>query len=71
MSERKKSELAAGDDGSGIGHIQLDDYPDHLKEDTITITITDRQGKRTTKVISVKVSNNEQRQTVVTARLIE
>ncbi|MGG4033496.1 hypothetical protein ABEV74_07270 [Paenibacillus cisolokensis] len=70
LSEREKSELAAGDDGSGTGHIQLDDYPDHLKEDTITITITDRQGKRTTKVISVKVSNNEQRQTVVTARLI-
>lgn len=69
LSEQEKSQLAAGNDGSGIGHIQLDGYPEHLTEDTITMTITDRQGHRTQKVIHVKVSNNELRQTVVTARL--
>ncbi|GGD81624.1 hypothetical protein [Paenibacillus nasutitermitis] len=66
---QEKSILAAGDDGSGIGHMQLEGYPDQLKEDKITIIITDRQGNRTTKVINVKVSNNELRQTVVTASL--
>jgi len=52
------------------GHMQLDGYPDHLKEDTITIKITDQEGKQTTKVIKVKVSNNELKQTVVTAELM-
>jgi hypothetical protein len=71
QSEQEKMDLAAGQDNSGIGHIQLDGYPEELTEDTITITITDRQGKRTTKVINVKISNNEFRQTVVTARLTD
>ena len=71
QSEQEKKELAAGEDRSGIGHIQLDGYPVELREDTITIVITDHQGKRTTKVIRVKVSNNEFHQTVVTARLTE
>jgi len=62
-------EFAAGNDGSGIGHIQLDGYPEELTEDNIRITITDRQGNVTTKVIHVQVSNNDLRQTVVTASL--
>lgn len=67
-SEQEKLELAAGDK-SAAGHMQLKDYPEELKKDKITITITDRQGKRTTKVIHVQVSNNEIGQTVVTASL--
>ena len=69
LSEQEKAELAAGQN-SAIGHMQLKDYPEHLKEDTITITITDRQGNQTTKVIQVKVDNNELGQTVVTANLV-
>lgn len=61
--------VAAGNDGSGISHIQLDGYPEKLTEDTITIKITDRKGKSTTKAIHIKVSNNELKQTVVTASL--
>ncbi|QJD84693.1 hypothetical protein [Cohnella herbarum] len=66
---QEKAEMAAGDK-SGIGHMQLDDYPDELKKDRITIEITDRNGHRTTKVIAVNVANNELGQTVVTARLL-
>jgi len=71
LSEQEKLTLAAGADGSGIGHIQLDGYPERLLEDRIKITITDRSGHRTQKTIAVKVSNNELRQTVVTARLLD
>lgn len=71
LSDKEKAEVAAGGYSSGNGHMQLDGYPERLKEDTITITITDRQGKITTKVIHVKVSNNELRQTVVSASLEE
>ncbi|GGG65397.1 hypothetical protein [Paenibacillus radicis (ex Gao et al. 2016)] len=67
LSTSEKTELAAGNDG--IGHIQLEGYPEKLREDEITIIITDRQGNQTKKVIKVKVSNNEKRQTVVTASL--
>lgn len=69
LSEEDKLKIAAGEFGSAVGHIQLDDYPDELKEDVITIKITDRQGNETTKRILVKVSNNDLRQTVVTAVL--
>lgn len=69
LSEEEKMKLAAGED-SAVGHMQLDEYPEHLKEDRIWIKITDRQGQVTTKVIHVKVSNNEARQTVVTAKLL-
>ncbi|MDF2921537.1 MAG: hypothetical protein K0R57_451 [Paenibacillaceae bacterium] len=69
LSEEDKMGLAAGNDGSGIGHIQLDGYPEQLTEDTITIKITDRRGNSTTKAIHVKVRNNESRETVVTATL--
>lgn len=69
-SEEEKMELAAGAQ-SGIGHIQLEGYPKQLLEDRITIAITDRQGKVTTKVIKVAVTNNELRQTVVTANLVQ
>lgn len=68
---QEATKLAAGNDGSGNGHMQLEDYPEELTKDKITITITDREGKRTTKVINVKVSNNELRQTVVTASLAD
>lgn len=68
LSEEEKLEIAAGN-GSGAGHIQLNGYPERLREDTVTITITDRNGEETTQVIHVKVSNNELRQTVVTATL--
>jgi len=57
---QEKAEMAAGDK-SGIGHMQLEDYPDELKKDRITIEITDRNGH---------VANNELGQTVVTARLL-
>ncbi|TVX98246.1 hypothetical protein [Cohnella terricola] len=66
---KEKAEMAGGN-GSGIGHMQLEDYPDELKKDRITIAITDRNGHRTTKVIAVNVANNELGQTVVTARLL-
>jgi len=68
LTEEEKRELAA-ENGSSIGHMNLEDYPDHLKEDIITITITDRQGHVTTKAIQVRVDNNRLGQTVVTARL--
>ncbi|MBS4217043.1 hypothetical protein KHA96_01800 [Bacillus sp. FJAT-49711] len=58
MSEEEKARIAAGNE-SGIGPIQLDDYPEQLREDKITITIPNRDGKKVTKVISVNVSNNE------------
>lgn len=72
MTEEEKLALAAGNDGSGrtgVGHIQLDGYPEELTEDCITITITDRNGNSTTKIINVKVSNDKLNQTVVTASL--
>jgi len=70
LSEEVKMKLAAGEFSDAAGHMQLDGYPEKLKEDTITITITDRQGNKTTKMIHVKVSNNELRQTVVTATMM-
>jgi len=70
LTEQERRELAAGD-GSAVGHMNLEDYPDHLKEDVITITITDRQGRVTTKAIHVRVDNNRIGQTVVTASLSE
>lgn len=74
MTEDEKRNLAAGNDGSGrtgIGHIQLDGYPEELTEDRITVTVTDREGYTTTKVIPVKISNNERNETVVTAYVAE
>lgn len=72
LTEDEKKEVAAGQYKGfpdGVGHIQLDGYPEELTEDKITITVTDRQGNSTTSVINVKVSNNELKQTVVTASL--
>lgn len=71
MSEQEKLEMAAGNNGAGNGHMQLEGYPAHLLEDSITVTITDREGKQTKQVIHVKVSNNELKQTVVTAWLAD
>lgn len=70
LSEEEKLKLAAGND-SGMGHIQLDGYPEHLLEDTITITITDHDGHETIETIHVSVSNNTLSQTVVTATLLD
>lgn len=70
LSEDQKLKMASGD-GTGIGHIQLDGYPEHLREDTITITITDYDDQQITKSIHVSVSNNDLRQTVVKAFLEE
>lgn len=70
LSEEEKLELAAGE-GSGMGHIQLDGYPEHLLEDIITITITDHDGHETIEKIHVSISNNMLRQTVVTATLLD
>jgi bla regulator protein BlaR1 len=70
MTEKQKLKLAAGDNGSGatgLGHIQLDGYPEELTKDRITIKITDREGNSVTKYINVKISNDEFNQTVVTA----
>ena len=69
LSEQEKMEWAAGN-STGAGHIQLDGYPERPLEDRIKITITDRSGRQTKKTIAVKVRNNELRQTVVTARLL-
>lgn len=74
MPEEEKAALAAGDDGSGrtgIGHIQLAGYPEELTEDRITVVVTDRQGRVTTRFINVKVSNNERNETVVAASVEE
>jgi len=67
---QEEKEMAAGN-LSGVGHIQLEGYPEELLEDTITIVITDRNGNITTRYIHVKVSNNELSQTVVTANLVD
>ena len=72
MTEEQKLMLAAGDDGSrvpGLGHIQLDGYPEELTRDRITIKITDRNGNTIAKYINVEISNNEFNETVVTASL--
>lgn len=72
ITEEQKLKMASGDDGSGftgIGHIQLDGYPENMTEDSITITVTDRKGNSTTKEINIKISNNEYNQTVVTAKV--
>lgn len=71
LSEKDKTKLAADNDGSAVGHIQLEGYPEKLTRDTISITITDRKGNVTTRTIHIKVSNNELKQTVVTASLGE
>ncbi|AGC67232.1 peptidase M56 BlaR1 [Thermoclostridium stercorarium subsp. stercorarium DSM 8532] len=71
-TEDQKLMLAAGNDGSGLtglGHIQLSGYPDELTKDRITVKITDRTGNTITKLINVKISNNEFNETVVTAYL--
>lgn len=70
LSEEEKLHLASGED-TAIGHIQLEGYPAELLRDSITITVTDRQGRQSTSVIDITISNNEMLQTVVTAELRE
>lgn len=70
VTEEQKLKLAAGVDNhgaAGIGHIQLDGYPEELTQDRISIKIMDREGNSVVKFIDVKISNNEFNQTVVTA----
>ncbi len=72
LPEEDKLKLAAGDDGlgtTGLGHIQLDGYPEELLKDRITVKLTDRQGNVATRYVDIKISNNELRQLVVTASL--
>jgi len=72
MTEEQKLNLAAGNDGfgtTGLGHIQLDGYPEELAKDVITIIITDREGNTVTKYIDINVSNDELHQTVVSASI--
>ena len=72
MTEEQKLNLAAGNDGfgtTGLGHIQLDGYPEELTKDVITIIITDREGNTVTKYIDINVSNDELHQTVVSASI--
>lgn len=74
MSGEEKLALAAGYDGSGktgLGHIQLDGYPEELTRDRITVIITNRNGNTETKHIIVEVRNNEFNETIVTANLEE
>lgn len=70
MSQEEEMNLAATSN-DGIGHIQLEGYPDELTEDIITITVTDRKGHASTTKIHVKITNNELHQTVVTAQVID
>lgn len=67
-TEQERMQLAAAE-GTAVGHMQLDDYPDAGKEDRITITVTDHDGRVSTQTIHIKVENNEIGQTVVTASL--
>lgn len=72
LSEEEKLAIAAGGGNtSAAGHILLDDYPKDLLDDQVTISITDRRGNTTTRVITLSVSNNTLGQTVVTANLME
>lgn len=71
-SEEEKLAIAAGGGGtSAAGHILLDGYPVELLNDSITITITDRQGNTVTKTLTINISNNVLGQTVVTANMID
>ena len=58
LREEEKLAYASGNDGSPLGHIYLEGYPEAAK-DTITIRIIDHRGNITEKVIEVQVSNNE------------
>lgn len=71
LSEEEKLAYASGNDGSPLGHIYLEGYPEELLKDTITIRIIDHRGNITEKVIEVQVSNNEIGQTVVTASVVD
>ncbi|GAA0301867.1 hypothetical protein GGQ92_002265 [Gracilibacillus halotolerans] len=54
------------------GHIDITGYPEDLLKDTITITITNRNGEVTTQEINIEISNevhNELLRTIVTASL--
>jgi hypothetical protein len=70
MTDEEKLAVAAGGGGtSTAGHILLDDYPEELLIDYITIVITDRQGNKATQTLVVNISNNTLGQTVVTAHM--
>jgi len=70
MTDEERLEIAAGGGGtSTAGHILLDGCPEELLSDRIIITITDRQGNITERIINISISNNAIGQTVVTAIL--
>lgn len=72
LSEEEKLQLAAGNDGSGrtgVGHIQLDEYPPELLKDRITVVLTDRQGNTVVKYINVEMKNDVLNQLNITVSL--
>ena len=67
--EERLAVAAGGGRTSSAGHFLLDGYPEELLSDRINITITDRQGNKIIKIITVNISNNVFGQTVVTANV--
>lgn len=69
-SQEERLAIASGGGGtSAAGHFLLQGCPKELLADTVTITITDRQGKVTVQAISIAISSNSLGQTVVSAEL--
>ena len=68
-SQEERLAIASGGGTSAAGHFLLQDCPEELLTDTVTITITDRQGKVTVQAISIAISSNSLGQTVVSAEL--
>ncbi len=69
--EEKLAIATGGGETSPAGHIRLDGYPEEKLSDTITITITDRQGNVSTSYIYVTIHANVYGQTVVTAATVQ
>ncbi len=67
--EEKLAIASGGGSTSTAGHILLDGYPEEKLTDHLTITITDRQGRKATQRMTVQITNNTLGQTVVTATL--
>ncbi|SEO06665.1 hypothetical protein SAMN04488134_103270 [Amphibacillus marinus] len=68
----KALQIVTDNNGGRVpGELQLNDYPDELKEDLITITITDHDGNETVKYIQIKLSNNEDHYMIIQAEVID
>ena len=69
-TEEEKLAIASGGGSTSVaGHILLEGYPEDKLTDHLTITITDRQGRTVTQLMTIKISNNTLGQTVVTANV--